>query len=141
MAQAAVMSECEHDVIRCDPHCCDEIRCLRCNVVLALVTYQEMRKELAAQGEEGIEHWIDKLKAWKQKRSLMMDEFKQYRRRQIAELRPWKEGDDMTRISVSAADKDAGSPKSGDMVARNPKNHDDKWLVAAVYFADNFEPA
>jgi uncharacterized protein YozE (UPF0346 family) len=26
------------------------------------------------------------------------------------------------------------------MIARNPKNHDDKWLVAAQYFADNFEP-
>ena len=27
-----------------------------------------------------------------------------------------------------------------DMIARNPKNHDDQWLVAAAYFADNFEP-
>jgi hypothetical protein len=26
------------------------------------------------------------------------------------------------------------------MIARNPKNHDDQWLVAAAYFADNFEP-
>jgi hypothetical protein len=26
------------------------------------------------------------------------------------------------------------------MIARNPKNHDDQWLVAAKYFADNFEP-
>jgi hypothetical protein len=25
------------------------------------------------------------------------------------------------------------------MIARNPKNHADKWLVAAAYFADNFE--
>ena len=28
----------------------------------------------------------------------------------------------------------------GDMIARNPKNHADKWLVAAQYFSDNFEP-
>ena len=34
----------------------------------------------------------------------------------------------------------AGSPKEGDMIARNPKNHADQWLVAAQYFADNFEP-
>lgn len=68
-----------------------------------------------------------------------MDAFKQYRRKQIAELRPWQAGDDMSRVSVSAADMDAGSPKEGDMIARNPKNHDDKWLVAAQYFADNFE--
>jgi hypothetical protein len=25
------------------------------------------------------------------------------------------------------------------MIARNPKNHADQWLVAAAYFADNFE--
>ena len=69
-----------------------------------------------------------------------MSEFKQYRRKQIAELRPWQEGDDMSRVSVSAPDNEAGSPKPGDMIARNPKNHDDQWLVAAQYFADNFEP-
>jgi uncharacterized protein YozE (UPF0346 family) len=26
------------------------------------------------------------------------------------------------------------------MIARNPKNHDDQWLVAKQYFEDNFEP-
>ena len=66
--------------------------------------------------------------------------FTQYRRKQMAELRPWLPGDDMARVSVSAPDKEAGSPKTGDMIARNPKNHDDQWLVAAQYFADNFEP-
>ncbi|WP_189553098.1 hypothetical protein [Mesorhizobium sp. M8A.F.Ca.ET.021.01.1.1] len=70
-----------------------------------------------------------------------MTEFAQYRRKQIAELRPWQPGDDMSRVSVSASDKEAGSPKDGDMIARNPKNHDDMWLVAAAYFADNFEQA
>jgi len=69
-----------------------------------------------------------------------MSEFKQYRRSQIAELRTWEDGDDMTDISISAPDRDAGSPKTGDMIARNPINHKDKWLVAAKYFADNFEP-
>jgi predicted nucleic acid-binding Zn-ribbon protein len=66
--------------------------------------------------------------------------FQQYRRSQIAELRPWQPGDDMTNVSVSAEDRKAGSPKPGDMIARNPKNHADQWLVAAAYFADNFEP-
>jgi hypothetical protein len=68
-------------------------------------------------------------------------EFAPYRRKQIAELCPWAPGDDMTGISVSAEDTKAGSPKAGDMIARNPKNHADKWLVAAAYFADNFEAA
>ena len=66
--------------------------------------------------------------------------FQQYRRKQIAELRPWQDGDLMTGISVSAEDRKAGSPKPGDMIARNPKNHADQWLVAEAYFADNFEP-
>ncbi len=69
-----------------------------------------------------------------------MSEFTQYRRKQIAELRPYVDGEDMAGISVSDPDKQAGSPKAGDMIARNPKNHADKWLVAAQYFADNFEP-
>lgn len=69
-----------------------------------------------------------------------MSEFKQYRRKQIAELRPYMEGEVLSsRVSISAADKDTGSPKLGDMIARNPKNHDDQWLVAAAYFDDNFE--
>jgi hypothetical protein len=33
------------------------------------------------------------------------------------------------------------SPKAGDMIARNPENHEDQWLVAAQYFADHFEAA
>jgi hypothetical protein len=67
--------------------------------------------------------------------------FKQYRRKQIAELRPYEEGEPLYGVSISAADKAAGSPKAGDMIARNPKNHADQWLVAAQYFADNFEPS
>ncbi|MFZ1704370.1 MAG: hypothetical protein WAT79_08480 [Saprospiraceae bacterium] len=71
-----------------------------------------------------------------------MSDFKQYRRKQIAELRPFQEGEVLPdKVSVSQADKDSGSPKAGDMIARNPKNHDDQWLVAKQYFEDNFEPA
>lgn len=69
-----------------------------------------------------------------------MSEFKQYRRKQIAELRPYVYGESMEDISVSTADRENGSPEEGDMIARNPKNHADQWLVAAKYFTDNFEP-
>ena len=66
--------------------------------------------------------------------------FKQYRRSQLAELRPYVAGETLPeRVSVSAADRENGSPRAGDMIARNPKNHDDQWLVAEDYFADNFE--
>jgi len=69
-----------------------------------------------------------------------MSEFTQYRRKQIAELRPYVPGEDVFHVSISPEDTKAGSPKVGDMIARNPKNHADQWLVAAAYFADNFEP-
>ena len=70
-----------------------------------------------------------------------ISEFKQFRRKQIAELRPFQEGEKLSdNVSVSKPDKEAGSPKVGDMIARNPKNHDDQWLVAKQYFEDNFEP-
>lgn len=66
--------------------------------------------------------------------------FLRYRRSQIAELAAWLPGTDMTGVSVSQPDRDAGSPKAGDMIARNPANHADRWLVAQAYFAANFEP-
>jgi hypothetical protein len=67
-----------------------------------------------------------------------MSEFKQYRKKQIAEMRTYVAGENMDRISISAPDKEAGSPKIGDMIARNPLNHDDQWLVAAKFFTDNY---
>lgn len=70
-----------------------------------------------------------------------MSEFIKYRRSQIAELRTYEVGEDLKDVSISAEDTKAGSPKAGDMIARNPKNHADQWLVAAKYFGDNFEPA
>jgi len=78
-------------------------------------------------------------------------EFKEYRRTQIAEMRPVTEEEiklgrlivtkthSRKSISVSDVDLQNGSPKTGDMIARNPKNHNDLWLVAEQYFKDNFE--
>lgn len=67
--------------------------------------------------------------------------FERYRRKQIAELRPYIPGEELSdRVSISAPDREAGSPKEGDMIARNPKNYDDQWIVSARYFDDNFEP-
>lgn len=68
-----------------------------------------------------------------------MEQFTKYYRKQIAELRPYVPGESLAAISVSKTDIAAGSPKPGDMIARNPANHDDQWLVTAQYFADNFE--
>jgi hypothetical protein len=83
-----------------------------------------------------------------------MEQFKQYRRTQIAEMRPVTESDikayqvdreihstieSEIKVSISDVDRENGSPKIGDMIARNPKNHNDQWLVAEQYFKDNFE--
>ena len=68
-------------------------------------------------------------------------EWQQYKRKGLSEMRPYALGEDITHVSISQPDKDAGSPKEGDMIARNPKNHDDQWLVAKKYFEDNLEPA
>ena len=68
-------------------------------------------------------------------------EFKRYRRRQVAELRPYVSGEKLDeRVSISAADRETGSPKEGDMIARNPDDHNDQWLVSKGYFEANFEP-
>lgn len=86
----------------------------------------------------------------------MRENFDKFRRKQIAELRPIDSldiqsfkldggiiistnKDNPLAVSISEEDKKAGSPKIGDMVARNPKNHLDQWLVARQYFEDNFE--
>lgn len=90
-------------------------------------------------------------------------EFKEYRRKQIAELRSVNEQDIekfekynnilvkdedfkgnvkgyfATMVSLSEEDRKNESPKIGDMIARNPKNHNDQWLIAKQYFEDNFE--
>lgn len=43
------------------------------------------------------------------------------------------------RVSISDVDLKNGSPKLGDWIARNPKDHNDQWLVAEQYFKDNFK--
>ena len=70
-----------------------------------------------------------------------MSEFKQYRKKNISEMRPFNDGEQLSEIvSISKADKESGSPMVGDMIARNPNNHNDQWLVARKYFEENFEP-
>ena len=69
-----------------------------------------------------------------------MNNWKQYRRTQVGEMVAWEPGMPMALVSVSAEDQKAGSPKEGDMIARNPANHADMWLVAEAYFKANFEP-
>ena len=67
--------------------------------------------------------------------------WKQYRRKTISELRPYIKGEILSeRVSISVADKENGSPKVGDMIARNPNDSGDQWLMAEEYFKENLEP-
>ena len=85
-----------------------------------------------------------------------MSYFKRYKRKQITELRQvtisdinefrtkgaiivHTTKDNTIEVSISDVDRQNGSPRLGDMIARNPKNHLDQWLVAEQYFKDNFE--
>jgi hypothetical protein len=68
-----------------------------------------------------------------------MNQFKHYRKKQVAEMRPYVAGEDMTDINVTPTDAANGSPKEGDMVARNTVDHSDQWLVSAKFFEENYK--
>jgi len=63
------------------------------------------------------------------------DMFEQYRKKGIAEMRPYVVGEDMSGISVSAED----TLEEGGMIARNPENHKDQWYVGKEFFLKNYE--
>ena len=62
-----------------------------------------------------------------------------YRKKELQELIPWINGLPIDAVSISDADKKNGSPKKGDMIAFNPKDGTDMWLVAEQYYKDNYE--
>lgn len=63
--------------------------------------------------------------------------FEPYRRKGLAEMRPYVPGEALSGVSVSKED----TPSEGGMIARNPDNHLDQWYVAAAYFQKHFERA
>ena len=63
-----------------------------------------------------------------------------YRRRGFVEMRPYIVGESLPpTVSISEADLGNGSPRAGDMIARNPRDASDQWLVAEAYFKENYE--
>lgn len=68
-----------------------------------------------------------------------MSKVKYFKKNAVQPMEAWEEGYDMKGVSVSEADAAAGSPKEGDFIASNPKNPDDKWLVAADFLKENYE--
>jgi hypothetical protein len=49
------------------------------------------------------------------------------------------DGSHLCAVMISAPDRKKGSPKIGDMIARNADNHRDQWLISEEYFKTNFE--
>lgn len=62
-----------------------------------------------------------------------------YRKKQLQELIQWTDDVPMDLVSISIADKENGSPKKGDMIAFNPKDTTDMWLVSEQFCKDNYE--
>jgi len=67
-----------------------------------------------------------------------MEKYKQYIKISVTEMAEWYEGFNMDKVSISVGDVKNGSPKKGDMIARNPETPETKWLVSEKYFKENF---
>jgi hypothetical protein len=64
---------------------------------------------------------------------------KVYRKIAYQPMDEWVEGYDMTGVSVGDFDRNAGSPKVGDMIATSASDPTDKWLIAEAFFKENYE--
>ena len=69
----------------------------------------------------------------------MSHDWQQYRRTTILDMRPYVPGEDVGNIEINPVDRAAGSPKQGDMIARNPNDETKGWLVSGHYFEANFK--
>lgn len=63
-----------------------------------------------------------------------------FRKSSLQEMEPWFAGFAMEGVSISQADKDNGSPRIGDMIAVNPYDRSDMWLVSEEFFKEHYEP-
>ena len=69
-----------------------------------------------------------------------MEGWAKYRKIQIDELRPYAKGEQLgAGVKIAPEDRDTGSPKDGDMLARDPEKPDEQWLVSGRYFNANYE--
>jgi len=65
-----------------------------------------------------------------------MSNWRKYRKTAIQEMRAYVVGEDLSGVSVNKEDV----PEQGGMIARNPKNHEDRWYVAKDFFELSYEP-
>jgi hypothetical protein len=63
-----------------------------------------------------------------------MNEYKNYIKKALQQMRPYIPGEDLTEISVW----DHDTPEEGGMIALNPDDPQDKWYVAKKFCEDNY---
>lgn len=66
-----------------------------------------------------------------------MSKWKKYRKKEVAEMRPYLQGEDLTNILVSKR----VDVRGGGMIARDPDDPEDQWFISIEFFRKNFEPA
>ena len=65
------------------------------------------------------------------------DMMKNYRKKQLQPMRPYKPGESLTGVSVNPGDV----PAVGGMIAVNPNDPNDQWYVSEAFFKENYELA
>lgn len=61
--------------------------------------------------------------------------WKSVRKKGITEVRPYREGEPLTDVSMQPG----VSPQPGDYIARDPNNHNDQWLISKDFYDRNYE--
>ena len=75
----------------------------------------------------------------KQSKSLLQPPtWRKYSKKGITEMIPWTPSFDTTHVSISEFDKQNGSPKQGDFIARGT-NNSDMWLISSDDHKDNYQ--
>jgi len=69
-----------------------------------------------------------------------MDGYTNYRLVTYFEMIEWTPDLDMIGVSVSPVDIEKASPKDGDMIARNPLDPNDRWLISEEDFRHLYRP-
>ena len=101
---------------------------------LAMLKYAEVINNVNPTFANDLRKWVSQEQDIELERANSI--FKNYKRTNVAEMRPYIVNEDLSKVSISDVDnpeEDMG------MIARNPKNHKDQWYVAKNYFEDNFK--
>lgn len=64
-----------------------------------------------------------------------------YRKKGVQPMFPWSPETDMSNVSVGDDDRANGSPQTGDMIAHDPENPKDEWLINEKFFTEKYEAA